>query len=124
MNDPHCIPAMTAFSPVSRLAGRGGSGFLVSGGGARSCICQWVCISESVPQTTFNGGNRMSLWDEQIHELVKDRLLHWFGSLASRRPRMFLTHGEDRARFPLARRIRERHHLDARLPDLGEIIEI
>ena len=43
-------------------------------------------------------------------------LLNWFGRMASSRPRLFLTHGEERAREPLASKIRERFGIEAELP--------
>jgi metallo-beta-lactamase family protein len=38
-------------------------------------------------------------------------LLHWFDSVAESRPRVFLTHGEDRARKPLGRLLESRHRV-------------
>jgi metallo-beta-lactamase family protein len=49
-------------------------------------------------------------------------LLNWFATLAPSRPRVILTHGEERARKPLARIIQERHKLKVETPDLGEVI--
>jgi metallo-beta-lactamase family protein len=51
-------------------------------------------------------------------------LLRWFDSLASSRPRVFLTHGEDRGRQPLGKIIQERYNLDVAYPGLHETIEI
>ncbi len=50
-------------------------------------------------------------------------LMHWFDSLAGSKPKLVLTHGEDRGRTELARRIRERHGIKAHLPDLNEVLE-
>lgn len=51
-------------------------------------------------------------------------LLSWFAPLAGSRPRVVLTHGEDRQRAALAAKLKERHGLDAVLPGLGDVIEI
>jgi metallo-beta-lactamase family protein len=51
-------------------------------------------------------------------------LLRWFDSFAASRPRVFLTHGEDRARNPLGRIIEERYGLPVSYPRLGELITI
>jgi metallo-beta-lactamase family protein len=50
-------------------------------------------------------------------------LLRWFEALSSSRPRVILTHGEDRARQTLGRLIQERYQLKAELPGLDEVIE-
>lgn len=50
-------------------------------------------------------------------------LLRWFDSLSSSRPRVILTHGEDRARQTLGRLIQERYQLKPEYPGLGEVIE-
>ncbi len=51
-------------------------------------------------------------------------LLEWFSALAPARPRVAVVHGEDEARTALARKIRERHGLEAMLPGPGEVIEL
>ena len=51
-------------------------------------------------------------------------LLRWFGTLAPSRPRVFLTHGEDRPRAALAEKIRERFGLESGLPSIGEQVAI
>lgn len=50
-------------------------------------------------------------------------LLRWFEPLASSRPKLILTHGEDRGRDPLAREIEKRHGIVAERPMLGDVIE-
>ena len=50
-------------------------------------------------------------------------LLHWFDSLAGCRPRVVLTHGEDKARQALQRLIADRHGLEAECPNLYDVIE-
>jgi metallo-beta-lactamase family protein len=50
-------------------------------------------------------------------------LLNWFGSLASSRPRVILTHGEDGPRRTLAARIQERFGLSSEVPAYREAIE-
>ena len=51
-------------------------------------------------------------------------LLRWFEPLAQHRPRLVLTHGEDRAREPLADIIEHKHGIKALLPALGESIRL
>jgi metallo-beta-lactamase family protein len=51
-------------------------------------------------------------------------LLRWFDSFAASRPRVFLTHGEERARQPLGRIIEERYKLPVAYPGLRETIEL
>jgi metallo-beta-lactamase family protein len=50
-------------------------------------------------------------------------LLNWFGSLASSRPRVILTHGEDGPRSALRARIQERSGLSAEMPAYRDVIE-
>jgi metallo-beta-lactamase family protein len=50
-------------------------------------------------------------------------LVQWFDSLAPARPRVILTHGEDRARTALAGIIGSRHGLTAECPGLNDVIE-
>ena len=45
------------------------------------------------------------------------------GKPAPSRPRVVLTHGDDKARNALARAIAERHGIEAGLPDLFDLIE-
>jgi metallo-beta-lactamase family protein len=49
-------------------------------------------------------------------------LLRWFATLAPSKPRVILTHGEDRARKPLGRIIQDRYKLKVEYPDLGAVI--
>ncbi len=51
-------------------------------------------------------------------------MLNWFEQLAPCKPRVILTHGEDRAREPFAQWIRETHNLQPELPNLGDEIEL
>jgi metallo-beta-lactamase family protein len=51
-------------------------------------------------------------------------LLRWFDSLAGSRPRVFLTHGEERGRQPLGKIIEERYQLPVEYPKLRETLEI
>jgi metallo-beta-lactamase family protein len=51
-------------------------------------------------------------------------LLRWIGCIAPSRPRVFLTHGEERGRKPLAKLIKERFKLRCEFPGMGETIEI
>lgn len=49
-------------------------------------------------------------------------LLAWLAPLAATAPRVLLTHGEERARAPLARRIQELHGISCELPGYGDTI--
>src|SRR5262245_2933820 len=51
-------------------------------------------------------------------------LVRWLDSFAASKPRVFLTHGEERGRKPLGKLIKERHGLRVDYPDLNEMIEI
>jgi metallo-beta-lactamase family protein len=51
-------------------------------------------------------------------------LLRWLECMAGSGPRVFLTHGEERARKPLGKLIKERFKLRVDYPDLGETIGI
>jgi metallo-beta-lactamase family protein len=51
-------------------------------------------------------------------------LVRWLGSVAGSRPRVFLTHGEERGRKPLGKIIKDRVKLRVDYPGLGETIEI
>jgi metallo-beta-lactamase family protein len=51
-------------------------------------------------------------------------LLNWFAPMAESRPKVFLTHGEDRAREPLAACIDQRFGIKAHLPGYREAIEV
>jgi metallo-beta-lactamase family protein len=51
-------------------------------------------------------------------------LLHWLDSFAASRPRVYLTHGEERGRQPLGKIIQERYKLQVDYPGLRETIEI
>jgi metallo-beta-lactamase family protein len=51
-------------------------------------------------------------------------LLRWLDPLAPSRPRVFLTHGEERARKPLGKIIEERYQLQVSYPGLGETVEV
>jgi len=51
-------------------------------------------------------------------------LLTWFAAVAPAKPRVFLTHGEDRARTVLAEKLRVLHGVTVSLPALDEKLEI
>jgi metallo-beta-lactamase family protein len=51
-------------------------------------------------------------------------LVRWLDRLAASRPRVFLTHGEERGRKPLGKIIKDRLKLRVDYPGLGETIEI
>jgi metallo-beta-lactamase family protein len=51
-------------------------------------------------------------------------LVNWLACFADSKPRVFLTHGEERGRKPLSRIIKDRFKLQVHLPAMGESIEI
>src|SRR5215471_9418466 len=51
-------------------------------------------------------------------------LMRWFDVMASSKPRVVLTHGEDDQRAALAKQIQQRHQLTCKLPKMGEVIEL
>jgi metallo-beta-lactamase family protein len=57
------------------------------------------------------------------HAGQKD-LLEWMSAVAPSKPRVVLTHGEDRPRNALAAEVEKRFHLKTYLPRMGEILEL
>ena len=57
------------------------------------------------------------------HAGQKD-LLAWFSAVAPSKPRLILTHGEDKARRSLSAEIRKRFGLSSHLPRMGEVIQL
>jgi len=51
-------------------------------------------------------------------------LLKWFDVVAPSRPRVIITHGENRARSVFSDLIRDRHGLNPECPNLGDVIEV
>jgi len=51
-------------------------------------------------------------------------LLRWFEGVAASKPKLVLSHGEDRSRIPLANVIKQKYGIDAILPKFGEVITI
>jgi metallo-beta-lactamase family protein len=51
-------------------------------------------------------------------------LLTWFSAIAPSKPRVILTHGEDKPRTALAQQIKNRFRLSASLPAMGETIQL
>lgn len=49
-------------------------------------------------------------------------LMDWLAPMAATRPRVVLTHGEERGRAPLARLIEQRHGIRCELPQLGDTL--
>jgi len=52
----------------------------------------------------------------------QSELVQWLAPMARGRPKVILTHGEDRGRTPLARSIAERFGISAELPLLEDVI--
>jgi metallo-beta-lactamase family protein len=51
-------------------------------------------------------------------------LLNWFAAVAPSKPRLIITHGENRARKVLSDLIRARHGFKPQIPNMGDVIEI
>ena len=51
-------------------------------------------------------------------------LLQWLAPMATAKPRVVLTHGEERGREPLAAMIQKRFGIDAVRPMLGDVVEL
>ena len=51
-------------------------------------------------------------------------LLKWFSAVAPSKPRLIVTHGEDRAREVFSGLVQSRHGIKADCPNLGDVIEI
>lgn len=51
-------------------------------------------------------------------------LLKWFSVIAPCKPRVVLTHGEDKPRQVLAEKIQKQFKLSSQLPKLGEVVEV
>ena len=51
-------------------------------------------------------------------------LLEWFGAVAPSKPRLVITHGEEKSRRTLANLIRTKYAVRAHLPNLGDAIEL
>jgi len=51
-------------------------------------------------------------------------LLSWFSAIAPSKPRVILTHGEERQREALAKKIQRQFKLSSHLPTMGETIEL
>jgi metallo-beta-lactamase family protein len=49
-------------------------------------------------------------------------LVSWFGAVAASKPRVVLSHGEDRGRLPLAEIIRSKYGIEPVLPEYGEVV--
>jgi metallo-beta-lactamase family protein len=56
------------------------------------------------------------------HAGQKD-LLGWFGAIAPSKPRVVLTHGEERQRGELAKQIQRRFGLKSTMPKMGDVID-
>ena len=93
--------------------------------------------ADSLGRRLVNGEKVVSIMGDkvavkaQIHTLGgfsahagQTDLLNWFGSIAGCRPRVVLTHGENPQRQALAAKIQEQHGLTAKLPELGETVEV
>lgn len=84
-----------------------------------------------------DGAKSVSIFDEKvgvrasIHTMGglsahagQDGLLNWFSAVAPSRPRVIITHGENRARKAFSELIRSQHDLRPECPNLGDVIEI
>jgi metallo-beta-lactamase family protein len=51
-------------------------------------------------------------------------LVRWFGPVSKSKPKLVLSHGEDRGRIPLGEIIRKKYKIKPILPKYGESIQI
>ena len=51
-------------------------------------------------------------------------LLDWFDAIAPSRPRVVITHGEDKQRAGLAKEVQRRFKLPSVSPKMGDVIEL
>ncbi len=92
--------------------------------------------SDSLGRRLVDGEKQVRIFGETIDVKAKihtlggfsahagqTELLQWFSAVAPKRPRVFLTHGEDRARTALAAQLKSIHQIEAVLPALGERLE-
>jgi metallo-beta-lactamase family protein len=86
-------------------------------------------LVEGVPQVTIHGekiavrAKIHTLGGFSAHAGQRD-LLAWFDAVALSRPRLVLTHGEDKPRETLAREISARHKIHAEIPAMGGVVEL
>ncbi|MGB0581352.1 MAG: MBL fold metallo-hydrolase [Limisphaerales bacterium] len=91
----------------------------------------------SIGRRLVDGADEIKIFGDQIpvnatvHTLGgfsahagQTQLMNWFKPLARNKPRVILTHGEDRGRDPLARLIEKRHGLKADRPIQGDTITL
>jgi metallo-beta-lactamase family protein len=64
-----------------------------------------------------------SLGGFSAHAGQKD-LLKWLGAVAPSKPRVVLTHGEDKSRKILSSEIRKRYGLATSMPDMSEVVKL
>jgi len=86
-------------------------------------------LVEGQPMVSIHGENIMvrakvhTMGGFSAHAGQKD-LLAWFASVAPSKPRLVLTHGEDKARRTLSAEIRKRFGASSYLPRMGESITL
>ena len=86
-------------------------------------------LVEGLPMVSIHGEKIMvrakihTMGGFSAHAGQKD-LLAWFSSVAPSKPRLVLTHGEDKARRTLSAEIRKRFGLSSYLPRMGEAITL
>ena len=90
----------------------------------------------SLGRRLVDGAKSVSIYGEQVsvrasvHTLNgfsahagQSDLLKWFSALAKSKPKVFLTHGENRPRNSLSKRIQEQFRLVPHLPSQGDVVE-
>ncbi len=86
---------------------------LVEGAPAVSIYGEWIAVHAQIHK----------LGGFSAHAGQTD-LLNWFNVMAPSRPKVVLTHGEDRARIPLAKILQHHYGIVPFLPYYGDIIEL
>jgi metallo-beta-lactamase family protein len=108
---------------------------VMGAGGARS-RARHTCSQGTVGRALVDGKKLVTIHGQKIpvrasirtmgglsgHAGQRD-LVHWFDALAHARPRVILTHGENKPRDTLRRIIADRHQIKAECPTLGEVIQ-
>lgn len=91
----------------------------------------------SLGRKLLDGENKVKIYGEEIAVKAniasmgglsahadQSGLIKWFGAIAKSKPKLVLSHGEDRGRKPLAKLIKKKFGIEAILPKYSETIKI
>jgi metallo-beta-lactamase family protein len=92
---------------------------------------------DSIGRRIVEGARRVTILGEEIAVAAKvhtlggfsahagqTELLRWFAAVGKNKPRVVLTHGEEKQRAALAEKIRAQSGITATLPKLGDVVQI